>query len=316
MLKLNFETITPLHIANGNNLTNGLDYIIEDGFLAKLKLSKATKLFADNGVFNFTRNYTYKNVAKTIMDNSNILTDECFEYVIDSDQLFIELVNNPRAEGQKIAQEFINSNGNFYIPGSSVKGALTTILNRDLEVDPLGINPKKARIKDKFVISDSEYLSADDFMILCTDQRPPAINLICLLGGVNFTLNIRKQGNLKIDELRTKLKKYSTEQIELALKNISGFRNGKDRINGADKLYEALELIKYTQLADQEYLVNIGFGGGSWFKIEKGKVPLFKSKSPNRARKGKLEPAHTSFMFSDENEVLQIGWCKLQIEEI
>ena len=59
-------------------------------------------------------------------------------------------------------------------------------------------------------------------------------------------------------------------------------------------------------------LVNIGFGGGSYYKLfDNVTIPRFK----NPGRKGIKEEAHTTFTVEIENENWQLGWCKLKIED-
>jgi len=66
--------------------------------------------------------------------------------------------------------------------------------------------------------------------------------------------------------------------------------------------------------AKEEPIINIGYGGGSWFKTLEGNIPKFKSKIPGKREL--LEAAHSSFSFNIDRELAHIGWCKLEIEEL
>ena len=129
-----------------------------------------------------------------------------------SSSAFIEQIKNERAVGKKIVQDFINSNGKFYVPASSVKGALLTVLHLDF----LGINTSNPDINHKFVLADSKYLDETNFLVDRTSDRPPAVNLITLDIGNLFSLKIKKLGNLDINYLKEKLSTYSKEQIKKA----------------------------------------------------------------------------------------------------
>ena len=311
MIKLNFETLTPLHISNGNQLAYNLEYVVIDNEFAKLN-SRAHKRLAENNLFDFHKNYKFYELIKLIEKNKNIFDETCFDYKIDTAEAFEKFLNNERRDGRKIVQEFINTNGNFYVPGSSVKGMLTTILARNPRTNPLGINPKNPTIADKFVITDSDFISAENF-IVDVAQRPPSINLIVLDAGRKFTCQIRSKGNLNVEELRKKLESYSFLQLQKAKAKVKHFKNIERKPGGATNYYNFIErLSESLNLAKDEYLVNLGFGAGSYYKLfENAPIPKFK----NPGRNWKKEEAHTTFMVDIENKLYQLGWCKLTIEE-
>jgi len=312
MWKLNFETITPLHISNGNQLAYNLEYITVDDNVAKLNLIKASKKIAEAKLFNFDSDYKFYKVIKIIEENKNLFSDDDYEYNIYAETSFMEYLKGERRDGKKIIQEFVNSNGNFYVPGSSVKGMLTTILRRDISTNPLGINPNNASIADKFVITDSNFIDSENFVVDVAN-RPPAINLITLDPGVEFNMEIRKLGNLSIEDLKNKLTIYSFTQLKKAEKIVKKFKEEERTPKGATAYYKVLEkMINELNLSNDEYLVNLGFGGGSYYKIYSDvKIPTFKSKKRGK----KEEEAHTTFTVNIENELYQLGWCKLKIEE-
>jgi CRISPR/Cas system CSM-associated protein Csm5 (group 7 of RAMP superfamily) len=313
MIKLNFETLTPLHISNGEQLAYNLQYIVtDDDYVAKLNFSKACEKLAEAKLFNFNKDYKFLEIIKIIEANKKIFTNDCFEYKIYAEGNFTNFIRNERRDGQKILQEFINSNGNFYIPGSSIKGMLTTILNRDPERNPLGINPKNPIVSDRFIITDSEYLDADD-LVVDVANRPPSINLMTLDAGVPFSSKIKSKGNLDLRILRENLLTYSSKQMNKALHFIKKYKEMEKKPGGASSYLNFLEnMLNNLVLDEHEYLINLGFGGGSYYKLfETASIPKFR----NPGRKGKLEEAHTTFTLEIENEIYQLGWCKLKIEE-
>jgi len=313
MIKLNFETLTPLHISNGNQLAYNLEYIVINNTVAKLNPIKASESIASKGIFDFKKNYGFREIIKIIEQNKQILNN-CYDYKMYAEQSFINYLKGENRDGQKIIQEFINSNGNFYIPGSSIKGMLSTILNRNPELNPLGINPKNPNYLDKFVITDSNYLDENDFRVDIAN-RPPSINLMTLDPGVEFESTIRKVGNLSILDLKNSLRIYSLAQMGKAKKFVEKFKNLERNPGGATFYYSVLEkMTDEISLDKNEYLVNLGFGGGSYYKIfPDAQIPTFKSKKRSNSRE--MEEAHTTFTVQIENELFQLGWCKLIIEE-
>ena len=311
MLKLNFETITPLHISNGEELAYNIDYIIKDGLLFKLN-RLASKKIAKAKIFDYTQNYKFFEVIRIIEKHKDIFDDSCFDYSLEISETFDNFLGGEKKDGRKIVQEFINSNGKFYIPGSSIKGMLTTILRRDVDKNPLGIHPKQGKWNDRFIITDSDFIS-EEYFIVDRAFHPPEINLIVLDVNAPFSCEIRATGNLNLDDLRNKLKSYSFTQLKKAKKIAQRFSTMEKRPGGATRYFMFLErLLEEIDLEDDEYLVNLGFGGGSYYKIYDN-VPIPKFKNPGR--KGRKEEAHTTFSIEIENEFFQLGWCKLKIEE-
>lgn len=312
MVKLKFETATPLHISNGNELSYNIEYIIRDYELCKLNVHKASYAIAKAGLFDFSKNYSYKDFTSVIEDNKSVFDDDSFDYSVYADKLFLKKIENERAVGRKTVLEFVNSNGKFYIPGSSIKGALLTILRREM----LGIDASNGSIEQKFVITDSQPINEDNFVVDTTLDRPPSVSLLTLNPGVSFDVQMRKLGELKIDVLRNKLKGYSLNQIEKAKGYVKKYtaRAGR-KPNGADQYLNILEKLSIAVLEDDEYLINLGYGGGSWFKIFED-VPPPKFDRPRKKGSSVREwEAHTTFAVNLDNSPYQLGWCKLKIEE-
>lgn len=312
MIKLNFTTLTPLHISNGEQLAYNLEYIITDRGLAKLDMYKASQVLAKEKLFNFGSKYGFRDIIKIIEINKNLFSSDCFIYEVYTGEAFKEFVNKEESDGQKIVQEFINSNGKFYIPGSSVKGMISTILDRDPKNNPLGINPNNPDKNQKFVITDSSPLDPEDFTVDVAN-RPPPINVMTLDPNVEFSLQVRAKGNLILNELKRKLHKYSFEQMKKARSFAEHYQKIEKKPGGAYNYLKILEgMLSSIVLDDDEYLCNLGFGGGSYYKIfSNAKIPTF----PNPGRKKQQEEAHTTFAVDIDNEPYQLGWCKLKIEE-
>jgi CRISPR/Cas system CSM-associated protein Csm5 (group 7 of RAMP superfamily) len=310
MIKLNFKTITPIHISSGEELGYGLDYVIRYDTFCRLDFLNLSQKLAKLKKIDFSKEYHLNDIRKIILDSDKFLEKEDYSYRLKIKRDFYGLVNSETAVGMKFVKEFISSNGRFYIPASSVKGAILTILN----MPSLGIIAGDAAdIRDKFVFRDSEYIPYDNFVVMLTTNRPPKTSLICLRPDSEFNMEIMKKGKFEINKFKDMLSSYSNVQIKTAKEKIQKFRSKNDLPKGADLFNDALEKISNTTLNKDEYLINIGFGGGSWFKVNEGTIPMFKSKSPNR--RGENEEAHTSVSLNLNNEYNHIGWCKIKIIE-
>ncbi|MEJ5350986.1 MAG: RAMP superfamily CRISPR-associated protein [Melioribacteraceae bacterium] len=314
MLKLIFTTLTPLHISNGEQLGYGLDYIQRGNYIYKLNPLKVAQKLAQKKAFDFTKNYSLDDLIDIIKKYENLFTDEDAFYVVEVDRAFSQYIANERAKGRKYFNEFINSNGKFYVPASSIKGAILTVL----KTDHLGIDIKEADINDKFVMHDSEFIDSDKMKVYLTNNRPPKMGLLCIAPNTTFSFLVSKYKSLNVTELKKNLKAYSSKQVDLARNRIRKYRASQGRkLNGADIFDEALQNLEkdLNNLKDEEFLINIGFGGGSWFKVLEDTIPRFKSKSPKKDRIGKMEEPHTSITFNFNGRIDHIGWCKLRIEE-
>lgn len=311
---LNFTTITPLHIANGEQLGYGLDYVIRnEAAFCKVDFAKISDAFARKKIFDLNKSYSLDDIIKAIENIKKELSEDDFLYKVLITKPFSKTLVNERSEGQKYVSEFINTNGRFYIPASSVKGAIRTVLGISGN-DGIGINVADPKIADRFVIHDSEFINQENFNIFTTNERPPKVNLMCLKKDVTFQIVIRKMGVVSVGTLREKLQTYSRNQIELALQNLVQFKSNSGEPKGADIFDDALNRILNVKPEENEYLINLGFGGGSWFKVKEGIVPKFEKKGRDRGRNTELEAAHTSFSINSKSP-MHLGWCKLKIEE-
>jgi CRISPR/Cas system CSM-associated protein Csm5 (group 7 of RAMP superfamily) len=311
MLTLKFKTITPLHISTGEELGFGLDYIVYNDVFYRLNQRRLAEMLNAKNLIDFNERNSLSDIVKLIEKHSSDAAAESSEYKISITRSFYNLITNERAVGMKFVRDFPNSNGMFYVPGSSVKGSLLTVLG----LNSLGIIQKEADIKDKFVIRDSDAIPPENMIVMTTKDRPPKASLVCIKADTEFTLQIPRTGKLSPAELARKSSEYSKHQLNKALEVVNAFIMTNERSMGAVNYVNAISGILNTELKEDEYLINIGFGGGSWFKIEKGRIPMFPSKSRNPSKRGEKEPAHTTYSFDKKEETQHIGWCKLKIIE-
>jgi CRISPR/Cas system CSM-associated protein Csm5 (group 7 of RAMP superfamily) len=310
MYKFNFTTITPLHISNGEVLDQNFHYTAYRGDVYKIDHLKFAKLIAKKEKVDFSSDITTKVIEGWVKKYQLTIIDDAVSYSVKIHETFQAHLDNQRAIGRRQIIEFINSNGNFYIPASSIKGALLTPLG----LNSLGINPADPKIGDRVVYYDSETIPSEHFSVYRTENRPPENNLICLDPGVNFSLTMQKKGKFDKDVFFQKLRPYTDTQLENLNREVAKFKSQRaGKLRKADLFLRAIEEIN-TLAAKGEILINIGYGGGSWFKIFEGKIPIFKSKIPQK--RNIEEAAHSSFSFTINRELVHIGWCKLEIEEL
>lgn len=315
MITLKFKTITPLHISNGNELAHNLHYVVVDNQIFVIDTFKMSSYLSSKYKFDFSKDYSIEDIRAIINSRREDLSISCVNYSVNSTDDFLKHLDSENRVGLTYILEFINSCGRFYIPASSAKGALLNILH----LEHLGIKEerkgdqiiKRASMKDKFVIHDSDFISEDSFIIFRTGYGRPPVNIMCLDGGKEFSLNITKQGSLLIPELKTKLKEFYPAQILKAKNHIKRFIIETDQDSGAKVFDEILTSILDYQLKPNEYLINLGFGGGSWFKLYNNSTPptFYNKKTKSN------EEAHTTFVLIENDDISPLGWCTLTIEE-
>lgn len=310
MYKFNLTTITPLHISNGEVLDRNFHYTVFRDEIYKIDHLKFSKILAEKENINFSSEIDSRVIESWIKKHQLDIIDDASTYSVKVDTIFKKLLENKRAQGQAQIIEFINSNGKFYVPASSIKGALLTVMGEE----SLGINHISPNINDKVVFNDSEFLDNSNFSVYRTENRPPENNLICLDPDTTFSMYMRKKGKFDKSNFIQKLNNYTATQLEILNQEVSKFKSKKaGKLRKADLFLRSIEMIN-TLSAKGETIINIGYGGGSWFKISEGTIPKFKSKLPDK--KNILEPAHSSFSFTIDRELVHIGWCKLEIEEL
>jgi CRISPR/Cas system CSM-associated protein Csm5 (group 7 of RAMP superfamily) len=276
----------------------------------KIDHFKLSQIIAKNERIDFSSEITSKVIENWIKKHQLTIINISTSYSVKIHSSFKTHLENPRAEGRRQIIEFINSNGKFYIPASSIKGALLTPLGED----SLGIDPRDPRIIDRVVFYDSEPLDNSMFSVYRTENRPPENNMICLDPEVKFSLVMHKKGKFDKDNFIEKLHSYTDAQLENLLREVSKFKSKRlGKLRKADLFLRSLEIIN-TLANSGENIINIGFGGGSWFKIMENKIPKFKSKMPGK--KDIDEAAHSSYSLTINGELVHIGWCKLEIEEL
>lgn len=311
MLELHFKTITPLFIGNGEVLEEDFHYKKTESELKKYNQINLIADLAKNNIINFEDDKTVETLTEKISKQA-YEQESFFDYTVGLDTSFTCYIANNDQNGKNAVNEFINENGRFYIPGSTIKGCLITVLDLEKSEDDTAETgcPSNVSVleyvndespKRKFIIRDSEPLSSDKFEVIHY-ERPVYQNFIALKAGTEFVIEIPKHGIVEKKVLEDGIKAYFKSQIILA-------KNQLDKYEKKHKKYLPFlaALVKIEEKQDP-LLINIGFGGGSWFKIKKGKIPKFN-------KKGRNEIPITTYYYGESPNLIHIGWCSVEIVE-
>ncbi|MDP2090945.1 MAG: RAMP superfamily CRISPR-associated protein [Candidatus Gracilibacteria bacterium] len=192
---------------------------------------------------------------------------------------------------QLIIQSFIKSVGRVYIPGSSLKGAIRTVLTNNeienistekdpfkklivrdsdfiddgIEIGPLARKSKKSKDENGEINGDGNY----------AEFLKPGIKIntkIVLKGFLDESnlekIDISKDNILKASNNYTKNKIKNYIEKLYQLKNLDN--NNKEKNQKIETTIKSFDKILKKGLNENECILNIGFGGGFWFKSFEG----------------------------------------------
>jgi CRISPR-associated protein Csm5 len=228
---LKITTLSPLNIGCGDFYTN-LDYYIEDNKAKIIDIERMMDSIGDIDKINQMQNQMQK-LIKSYMGNNKLTISikELYEGIGIYPDEFIskEIDCKIKKDASVQVAKFINQNGNYYIPGSSLKGAIRTAyifdyydkninkligILKDNSIPPFKkgsavVENAIGRIKDDFfkhlLITDSNIISPENFEFINT---------------IRYNTNdarIGKKSN-NIPEPKESLKKDSEFKMELTIK--------------------------------------------------------------------------------------------------
>lgn len=284
MLTLKFKAITPVFIGSGEVLEQGFHYTVKNEKFLKYSEKVVIAYLADHESFDLINSgKSTVDILKKKIAEISPNTPDLFEYGIALSTAMKDYFAEDGAKaGKNSVREFINSNGNFYIPGSTIKGCLNTLFE-----------PEKLRtnsINGRFLIYDSDPLSNEKFEV---DEFEwfPYQSFIVLKKDSEFTISIPKSGFITKTNLEERIRSYFESQVKNAkIKLSENAENNQKNLTELDKFLKDNK--DYNQM-----LVNLGYGGGSWFKMNKGESPTISAKKGESLYK------------------IHIGWCSVEVEE-
>jgi len=337
IFEIELEVITPIHISSGKEISVN-NYIIKDGKFYKYNINNVIKNLNDEEKNNFKKILssdfatTRENIYKYILYNFNNIN---FDYIAEVSQksgkinrsftknliedLYTKNIFNAKIEqlNQFGIKEFIGVNNKKYIPGSSIKGAIrTAILSersnwKEIEKDQ-AINPFKfLMITDTLLFNNGIEISSIDRV-----SKNNFAEILTIGHKVNFKIKIRKEA-FQIDNIVSCINNFYKKSVEY---NISGLQEMNRSLSNKDhkkkeKNNLIIENFKNILLTiegfqENEFILNLGFGGGKIFKT----IPTQKNRrfQPRPNSKISIESAGVPLTYNLINKRI-MGWAKCKI---
>ncbi|WP_292459993.1 type III-A CRISPR-associated RAMP protein Csm5 [Methanothermococcus sp.] len=225
---LNITTLSPLNIGNGDVYSN-LDYYIENSKAKIINIDKLLESIDDINKIN-----ELVQVIKSNMGNNRVEKDtkEIYESIglYPEEHILKEIDCKIRKDARIQVKKFINQKGNYYIPGSSLKGAIRTAYifdyydkNIDELIKILKNNDIKPYLKGNEVIKTAIGGINKDFFkyLLITDSNIIPPENFEFINTIRYnTMDARKgKKSETIPEPKESLKKNSEFKMELTIKN-------------------------------------------------------------------------------------------------
>jgi CRISPR-associated protein Csm5 len=216
---LKITTLSPLNIGNGDKYTN-LDYYIEGNKAKIIDIEKMMESIEDINKINEMQNLIKHNMGNNRL---TISVRELYEGIgIYPDKYISKKIDCKIKEDASVqVAKFINQNGNYYIPGSSLKGAIRTAyifdyydknINKLVNILKNRDNTKKGNEVVKIAIGDIK----DDFFkhLLITDSG--------FISPENFEFIETRRYNIE-NKKRNKSNVYGNKECKEVLKRNSNF---------------------------------------------------------------------------------------------
>ena len=279
--------LTPVHISSGDEIKSW-EYIVTDdktfyrldlfAFFKKIIDKNPDKVWAllEEGNLIKIRNFIYSQREKL----SGIL-EKTYLYKNKVSDKFYELYEKNISDQQKheesnqlIIKEFIRSNNEPFIPGSSIKGALRTALENS--------GYKEENFYRKFQVKDSNFFTENAVNVEVIDRANSVDDQVELIPSgekFNFKIKIDKRlDNFTASKLRKKVNNFMKEKISKYEKNLIQFKKLAKKEDDSDKVEQLADLQnKLSTLKNEtegkQMLLNLGFGGGYWYKSLKERHP-------------------------------------------
>ena len=149
-MKYELVALSPIHIGNGSQINNW-SYAVENGKIKIYNFDKVVKELKTNPqrLINLTADIERHPLDKTLGDFlKNFKLNINPTYTLDFKGKMKKSNSRKNIEEYKQIWEFIKENGNVYIPGTEIKGAIRTALFYKILRDKLN---EDSRLKEKFL---------------------------------------------------------------------------------------------------------------------------------------------------------------------
>jgi len=315
-MNITLETVTPVHIGNGEEWSF-LDYFIENG---KVNILNTNAIFESLNDTQIIDNLSKEIKEKIINGQVQINPKEFFGKYIDVSKYIIKRIESDEISGKVKIKKFINQQGRYYIPGSSIKGAIRTAYffdffdkNIDALVDVL---ENKSEITSDFFkyfhVTDSQFISDSKMKIIKTIRHNNEKNkegIPIYLEGikegsiVNFEIKIDDRSKITIEDIKNSVRNLTTTVCDYETNNNKNPDFMKNFYNEIKK--------------NNEIYLNLGFGGGYLVKTiylllwkHKKDISLIKNNMPLK----KKQKVNTFSDFPRTKVIYNkkpIGWVKI-----
>lgn len=224
---LKIKTLSPLNIGNGDIYTN-LDYYIEGRKAKIIDIERMMENLEDIDKINQMQKLIKSNMGNNKLE---ISVKELYEGIgLYPDEYIVKEIDCKIKENASVqVAKFINQNGNYYVPGSSIKGAIRTAYifdyydkNFDKLVKILGNNSIDDNKKGNEIVKRAIGNIQNDFFkyLLITDSNIIGPENFEFVNTIRYNTKDAKTGKKSntIPEPKETLKKGSEFEMELTIK--------------------------------------------------------------------------------------------------
>jgi CRISPR-associated protein Csm5 len=331
ILKISLEVLTPIHISSGKEIPSH-EYIIKNNRFYRFNLNKFVKQLDTDEKQWFLEKINNRSsleirsiIYDFLIERFNTID---FKYEIGIEKIrgdrFKEKVDNLiedlyfknlkqdsfQNSNSLNIKEFINVHNKKYIPGSSIKGAIrTALVNESFKNDYYFLEKNKNIPKDYFknlIVTDSE-LATDENIEISAINRASKNNFIEVLQPnfkTNFFIKIRDENKFNKENIIKSTNNFYKNNILFYINELNNVNRklniniNKDKERKQEKnkkIIPQFENILETinNFKENEFILNIGFGGGKIFKTVDPEISKtireFKPNPNKNQRKNKLE---------------------------
>lgn len=351
VIKVRLEVTTPVHISSGKDILSH-EYVIKDNIFYRFSLQKFVKGLSASDRESFLKEiakdnkpfYIRRFIHSFVLDH---MDDILFDYRAEVskkggevDGRFVENLissiydqnfkgNSFQGSNSLIIKEFVGVHGKKYIPGSSIKGAIrTALINEIFSKDYSLLTSGGSNIPNDYfkdlIITDSNLFN--EGLFITAINRTSKNNFVeALKEGTSceFMIKIRSDKHFKKDDMIKAMNAYAIKELNyyiprlmdvnnMLLKKSTKMHQKKHEKNCTiiNQFENILSLVKGCR--DDEFYMNLGFGGGAIFKTVEESVSNRKRLFTSRMDKlglGSLEIPRTCSLI--EGSVM--GWVKCKI---
>ena len=226
MSDIKIETLTQIHIGNGSFLQEGNDYIVDDDYIYILNIDKLASIIGMDPK-------SIQLWSDAIMNGSasSFLKDRIKDYPIQSiTKRRIKRIANSNMEQGSLKEFMHDGLGKPYIPGSSIKGAIRTVVLSFLARKNIAERLKRENDRNKWfkIIQgiESEQLHFEAYTKRGKRDTGPSSNIFRFFstGDAFFDNGVEiavKQVNLNITQRNSLLDNKKQQVVEAIMPNVS-----------------------------------------------------------------------------------------------